>query len=705
MLTNCKISVAKTAGFCFGVDRAVKLVYNKLNDYDNLVTLGPIIHNSHVVSDLETKGVRVVSDTSQVKDGQPVVIRSHGVGRDVYSELEKKNAVIIDATCPFVERIHKLAYDHSSKGYTVLIAGDAGHPEVAGIKGHCVGEAYVFSDVADLEEIAPELKDKKLAVVSQTTFNVSVWNECEKRIRELFPEAKIFNTVCNATADRQREAAELAAKSDYMIIVGGRNSSNTLKLKSVCEKFCKCILVESAEELKSMDFSDAKFIGISAGASTPAYIIKEVQLTMSEIVKNEEDFNFEEALEQSFTKIYTGARVTGYIESVNNSEVTVNINGTKHTGIISASELSDDPSLKPEDVVKPGDEIEAVVLKISDQDGIITMSKKKVDAMKGFEEILKAKEDGTVLSGSVTNVVKGGVLVSCNGVRVFIPASQATARRDDKLEDLLKKTVEFKIIDVNEGRQRAVGSIREVIKEARAAAQAKFFETAEPGAEMEGTVKSILDYGVFVDLGGVDGLVRKPDLAWGRIKHPSDVVSIGDKIVVTIKDVDKETGKVSLVYKKEADNPWNIFLANYHTDDVVKVKVVSLTSFGAFAQIINGIDGLIHISQLANKRVGSVGEILKVGDEVDVKIIDIDTENKRISLSMRALLPEEDEAEDVAEEETVEEEAVEETAEEAPAEETVEAPVEETVEAPAEEAAEAPEEPAAADDETDETSE
>lgn len=648
MLRNCKIFTAKSAGFCFGVDRAVKIVYNKLNDYDNLVTLGPIIHNNNVVMDLEVKGVKAVDDVRDVSVGQPVVIRSHGVDLDTYDKLREKDAVIIDATCPFVERIHKLAMKYSGEGYTVLIAGDSKHPEVLGIRGHCTGRSYVFSDLNELCGIVSKLGGEKTAVVSQTTFNLGVWNECVRKLGEILPEAVVNNTICNATAERQREAMELASQSDCMIIVGGRHSSNTLKLKSVCEKYCRCYLIEGAEELRSIDFSGFNFIGISAGASTPAYIIKEVQHTMSEILLNEEEFDFAEALEQSFKKIYTGARVTGYITTVNNSEVTVDI-GTKHTGIIPASELTDDPSLKPEDICKVGDEIEVIVLKISDIDGLVTLSKKKVDAQKGFEEIIKAKDEGTVLNGTVTNVVKGGVLVITNGVKVFVPASQATSRRDDKLEELLKKNVEFKIIDVNEARQRAVGSIRAVAKEARAAAQAKFFESAEIGAEVEGTVKSVLDYGVFVDLGGVDGLIRKPDLSWSRIKHPSDVVSVGDNIVVVIKDIDKENGKVALSYKKEADNPWAKFEAAYNKDDVVSVKIVSITSFGAFAQIMDGIDGLIHISQIANKRVNNVADILKVGDVVDAQIIEIDAEQKRISLSMRALLPEEEAADEAAE--------------------------------------------------------
>ncbi|NLZ47083.1 MAG: 4-hydroxy-3-methylbut-2-enyl diphosphate reductase, partial [Clostridiales bacterium] len=476
MLINCKILIAKSAGFCFGVDRAVKIVYNKLNDYEDLVTLGPLIHNNNVVEDLKAKGVVAVDRVSQIKDGQPVVIRSHGVDLKTYESLEAKNVEIIDATCPFVERIHKIAHDYSKEGYSVLIAGDPNHPEVIGIKGHCVNKAYVFSDEEELKVILEKLdKKNNVAIVSQTTFNVSVWESCVKIINNNLPTAKIFNTICNATAERQREAAELAQKVDIMIIVGGRHSSNTLKLKQVCDNYCKCYLIEGADEIKNLDFSNSHFIGISAGASTPAYIIKEVQQTMSDFLTTDEEFNFEEALEQSFKKIYTGAKVTGYITTVNNSEVTVDI-GTKHTGIIPASELTDDPNLKPEDIVKPGDEIEVIVLKISDQDGLVTLSKKKVDAAKGFEKILTAKEENTILSGVVTNVVKGGILVSTNGVKIFIPASHATSRRDDKLEELLKKNVEFKIIDVNEARQRAVGSIRVVAKEARDAAQAKFFE-------------------------------------------------------------------------------------------------------------------------------------------------------------------------------------------------------------------------------------
>ena len=648
MLTNCKICTANTAGFCFGVDRAVKIVYNKLDNRNNVVTLGPIIHNRNVVADLEARGCKAVQ-LDEVQKENTVIIRSHGVSQDVYDVLEKIGAEIVDATCPFVERIHKIAHEKSSEGYVILIAGDESHPEVQGIRGHCVGESYVFNGCEEFENLVKnkDFFEKKVAILSQTTYNNSMWKSCCEKAKEIIPNALIFNTICNATAERQREARELAMKSDLMIIVGGRQSSNTHKLKAVCDEYCPCYLIENATELGDIDLSHAKFIGISAGASTPAYIIKEVQQTMSEMLNNvEEEFNFEEELEKTLKKIHTGMKVDGVVTAINNGEVIVDI-GTKHTGYIPSNELTDDPTKKPEDVVTVGDTIALIVLKTNDQEGIVTLSKKKVDAALGFEKVVAAKEADAILEGVVTNVVKGGVLVSTNGVKVFIPASQATPRRDFDLNQLLKTTVKFKILEVNEAKQRAVGSIRVVAREERDAARTKFFESVNVGDVVNGEVKSVTDYGVFVDLGGVDGLVRRADLSWTRIKHPSDVLNVGDKVEVTIKDIDDETKKVSLIYKKESDNPWAIFKANYEVGTVCKATIVSITTFGAFAQIINGIDGLIHISQIANQRVDNVADILEVGQEVDVKITEIDFDKKRISLSMRALLPEEEDETEV----------------------------------------------------------
>jgi 4-hydroxy-3-methylbut-2-enyl diphosphate reductase len=604
------------------------------------------------VDDLAAKGCKAVS-LDEVREGQTVVIRSHGVSREIYKALRDMGASVVDATCPFVERIHKTALEMTGKGFTVLIAGDASHPEVEGIRGFCETESFVFADIAELEELLNGFDERvPVCVLSQTTFNKEMWEQCRKRLETLRPDAHVFETICSATAKRQEEAEQLSRKADLMIIVGGRHSSNTHKLAQVCEKNCRTLFVENAGELKRLlteeDLKSARFIGISAGASTPGYIIEEVQQAMTELnenintVEEEEDVDFATAYEATIKPIHKGMKVDGTVTAINaNGEVIVDI-GTKHTGYISPSELSDDQTKKPEEIVSVGDTIKLIVLQTSDEKGTVELSKRRVDAAIGLEKIAEAKENGTVLTGVVTNTVKGGVIVSSNGVRVFIPASQAVPRGGD-LEELLKKTVDFKILEVNEQRQKAVGSIRAVEREARDAAKNKFFETAKAGDVIEGEVKSITEYGVFVDLGGVDGLVRRMDLSWKRIKHPSEVVSIGDKIEVRIKEIDPETGKVSLIYRKDDENPWKVFTDNYSVDQDVTVKIVSITSFGAFAQIIDGVDGLIHISQIANQRVDNVADVLKVGQEVNVKITEIDYDKKRISLSIRALLPAEDE--------------------------------------------------------------
>ena len=633
-----EIKIAKTAGFCFGVDRAVRLVYEELEKHSGRVaTLGPIIHNRDVVDDMKSKGVRIVESVSELEPGEKAVIRSHGVGKEIYEELSLKGNEYIDATCPFVARIHKIVKEKSSEGYFILIAGDKNHPEVQGIVSHCNNNCFVFKDKGELKEFFEKKYkklEKKLAIVAQTTYNILVWGECLKAIPEDKENSLVFDTICSATSERQSDAALLSKEADIMIVVGGKNSSNTLKLFNVCSENCRSYHIENADELYTLNLKNAEKIGITAGASTPAYIIKEVQNTMAEIL---EDINFEEALEQSFKKVHTGERVKGYIAALNNSEAIVDI-GTKHTGYVPLSELTDDPTKKPSDVVSVGDEVDLIVTKINDQEGIVMLSKKKVDELVGFDNIAKAKDEEKVLEGIVQNVVKGGVLVSVDGVRVFVPASQTGVPRDKSLDELLKKKVELKIIEVNEARRRAVGSIKAVAKAQKEAAKAKFWETAEIGKVYKGEVKSLTNYGAFVDLGGIDGMVHISELSWNRIKHPSQVVSVGDVLEVYIKDLDKEAGRISLGFKKAEDNPWVKFENNYHVGDVVNAKVVSITPFGAFAQIIEGVDGLIHISQIADQRVENVADVLKVGQEVEAKITEIDIDKKRISISMRALL-------------------------------------------------------------------
>ena len=644
-----EITVAESAGFCFGVDRAVKLCYQALEEHHNIATLGPIIHNQDVVDDLTRRGARIVDSIAELHPDECVVIRSHGVSAKVYEELEHAGNPYFDATCPFVANIHRIVEKHTKAGDFILIAGDANHPEVAAIVGHCKGNCFVFESEKALNDFFQKnLVDsrKRLAIVAQTTYNILVWEKCLKALPKDNPNIMVYDTICHATQVRQSDADKLSRKSDLMIIVGGRHSSNTVKLYHVCNRNCRSYHIENSDELYTLDLDNAEKIGITAGASTPAHIIKEVQQTMTEIMDNnavEEDINFAEALDQSFKKIHTGEKVKGTVCSVNDSEAIVDV-GTKHTGYVPRSELTDDASKKPSDVVAVGDVLDLIVTKINDQEGIVTLSKKKVDEMKGFEEIIKAKDEGAVLEGTVNAAVKGGVIVTYAGVRVFIPASQSGLPRGAEMDSLVKTTQRFTILEVNEHRRRAVGSIKAVLKAEKDAAKEAFWETAEIGKTYKGEVKSLTSYGAFVDLGGIDGMVHISELSWKRIKHPSEVVKVGDFIEVYIKDLDKENNRISLGYKKQEDNPWEKFKANYAVGDVIDATIVSITPFGAFAQIIDGVDGLIHISQLADKRVENVKDIVSVGDVVKVKIIDIDIDNKRISISMRALLEDEDDA-------------------------------------------------------------
>lgn len=664
------IQVAKTAGFCFGVNRAVDLVYELAQTRQSVKTLGPIIHNPQLVEDLSRKGVGIISAPEEAEKRDTVVIRSHGVGQDIYNKLAQMQVDYVDATCPFVSKIHKIVREKSQKGYVVIIAGDKNHPEVLGIKGHSVGETYVIKDQEELLECLKKIAeegDKQAILVAQTTFNTNIWENCVESAKNLYTNLIFFDTICNATNERQTEAVSLAKENDLMIVIGGRESSNTKKLKEVCSPYAETYLIETKDELSSIPFYRFTTVGVTAGASTPAYIIKEVLTTMSEMLNNqEEELNFAQLFEQSLEteKLYNGKRVKGIVTTVAPNEIHVDI-GAKQAGIVQADELSENPDLKPADIVSKGDEIDLVVLKVNDQEGVVMLSKKRCDAQAGFELVKKAFEDGEVLTGVITNVVKGGVLVLANHTKIFVPASQVSDKRVDDLNTLLKQEVQFKILEVNEKRGRALGSIRAVLNDSKKAAEEKFWSEVEVGKHYTGEVKSLTSYGAFVDLGGVDGMIHITELAWTKVKHPSEVVNIGDVVEVYVKDLDVEKRRISLGYKKSEDNPWVKFENEYHIGDVVPVKIVSFTNYGAFATIIPGIDGLIHISQIANQRVEKIGEIFEIGQEVEAKIIDINFETKRVSLSTRALLPEEDQkvskseevvysSEDAADEETAE---------------------------------------------------
>jgi len=637
-----RVTVAQSAGFCFGVRRAVDLAEREAAKHQTLYSYGEIIHNTHETRRLEKLGVRTAECTAAIPDGAAVLIRAHGVTRAVYEELQAKGCTVYDATCPFVAKIHRIVEAESKAGRRIIILGSKNHPEVLGIAGWCQNAA-VYESSEQLLQALDELglpPETPVSVVGQTTLNRASWNISVKILKKRYTNCKIFDTICNATDERQTEARSLAGRSDCMVVIGDKKSSNTKRLYEISASLCPHVLhIEDATELGTSDIEALRglTVGITAGASTPAWIIKEVSNMMSAETRIETNEDFAAMLEESFKTLNNGDKVTGTVIAVSPTEVQVDL-GVKHTAYIPVSELSDDPSYKVEEHVKPGDEIEAVVVRVNDLEGTVALSKKRVDQLKGWETIETAKEEHTPVEGTIIEENRGGIVATAHGVRVFIPASQTGVPKDESMAQLVKTKQTFYITEINRQRKRVVGSIRQIQQEARKAAAEKVWETIEVGAEYEGTVKSLTSYGAFVDIGGVDGMIHISELSWGRIKHPSEVVSIGDHVNVYVIALDRENKKISLGYKRPEDNPWNIFTTNFQVGDTATVKILKFMPFGAFAEIVPGVDGLIHISQIADHRIAKAEEALTIGQEVEAKIIDINDEKKKVSLSIRALL-------------------------------------------------------------------
>ena len=652
-----KITLAESAGFCFGVARAVKQAEDYIKEGVNACTLGPLIHNPLFVGSLEAKGVYVADGIPEVKDGYTLIIRTHGITKELFSEIENSGISFFDATCPFVKKIHRIVEKESADGSKIIIAGDPDHPEVKGIRSYCKTESYVVSSSEELESIKKNngfSENDAFSLVSQTTFDAKEFKKCEKIAKTLFTNLKIFDTICNATALRQEEAIALAKENDMMIVIGGRNSSNTEKLRKLCAEITDTYLIEEASELSDIKFDKASSVGVTAGASTPDGIIKEVIRTMSEsnvniesavenqgqveAVENTEEMSFEQALEESLNSMNNDQKVTGVVMHVAPNEIQVDI-GRKQTGYIPSDEYSADPTADPMKELKVGDELALIIMKTNDVEGTIMLSKRRYDAIKNWDTIVAAKEEGTVLEGVVVEVISKGLIVVVNGTRIFVPASLSGVPKSGRLEDMTGKTVNFVVIDIDKRRRRAVGSIREANSIARKANKEKFWANVEEGQKYTGVVKSLTDYGAFVDFEGVTGMIHRTELSWKRIKHPSEVVNPGDTVEVYIKGLDREKGKISLGFKRIEDNPWEILKRDYPEGTETDVKIVKLTTFGAFAEIFPGMEGLIHISQIAYERIEKPQDVLSIDETVKVKIIEIDSEKRKIALSIKALLP------------------------------------------------------------------
>ncbi|MBR3000619.1 MAG: bifunctional 4-hydroxy-3-methylbut-2-enyl diphosphate reductase/30S ribosomal protein S1 [Oscillospiraceae bacterium] len=630
-----EIRLAETAGFCFGVDRAVKLCERLLDEGKKVATLGPIIHNDGVVADLAARGCTIVDAPGETPPGAVLVIRSHGVPKAVLEECSALGLQVEDATCPFVSKIHRIVEQAGKEGRHVVVAGSPEHHEVLGIVGHCSGPCDVVGSAEGLQELSfPH--DTPVTLVAQTTFSMGKYDEIKACAKKYYTNLTVFDTICSATNKRQTEAAQLAKDSDCCVVIGGHNSSNTQKLKEVCEQFAPTFRIENAGELKPGMLAGYQKIGVTAGASTPYLVIKEVLTRMSEI---NQELDFETMMEESLKPVHRGQRVEGTVIEVRPNEVVVDI-GRKQTGIVPMDELLDDASMDPEEAVKLGETYTFQVSKVEDEKGIVTLSRKRVANETSMAELMAAYENGEPVDAYITGIskkdnVSKGLVANVKGVRVFIPGGQATLRRGESFDELLHTTQKILITKVEKERKSVIGSIRAVLEGDQAKKREEFFKTVEVGKEYKGTVKSLENYGAFVDLGGVDGMVHVSELSWKRIHNPAEVLKVGDEITVFVKDFDKEKGRISLGYRREEDNPWNL-IKSYEIGSEFEAPIVSVTKFGAFARILPDLDGLIHLSELSTEHVDDPTKIVKVGDVVKVRLIGVDEEKKRISLSMLA---------------------------------------------------------------------
>ena len=663
------IEIAKNAGFCFGVKRATDRLEAAMEEGGaRIYTLGTLIHNETYNRRLREAGVGVTSveelpELLRKAKGEPVLVfvRAHGIPKEDEEALKRlarefPNFRYEDCTCPFVKKIHNIASEHSSPEKLFLLIGKETHPEVVGILSYFEYEKLTFENADALERairegLSEKIKGKTPILVAQTTQNLGEWKKSQKLLQNLCTNPLIFDTICSVTELRQTEAAELSARSDLMVVIGGRESSNTAKLFDICKKTCPdAVWIERPDELRELDIimSAHTRVGIAAGASTPSGIIQEVYKTMSEMKEN-----FAEMLD-SFKTLNTGDIVTGIVTNVTDAELTLDL-GAQCTGYIKAEQITDDPTVKLTEMFKKGDEVEARVGRVSDIEGIAELSKKAVDSAKSWQKVVDACESGEILSGKVVDVVKGGVNVLAGANKIFVPASHTGVPKDGDLAVLKGTDVRIKIIEIKGN--RAVGSIRLVLRDERRAAEEAFWAGIEEGKVYTGAVKSMTAYGAFVDLGGVDGMVHKTELSWTPIASPADVVSVGQEITVFVKSFDAEKKRISLGYKTDDTNPWYMFTGKYNVGDVASVKIVNMMPFGAFAEIIDGVDGLIHISQIAQEKIGKPADVLELGQVVDAKIIAIDEENRKVSLSIRALLDEAQAAEEAMPEEMTEETA------------------------------------------------
>ena len=627
------VIVAKTAGFCFGVKRAVDQVYQQIEagrkDGKKIYTFGPIIHNEEVVRDLEEKGVQVLNTEEELKELKEgtVIIRSHGVSRHIYEILDRDGIEVVDATCPFVKKIHKIVEEQCQEGTRVVIIGNKDHPEVQGIRGWG-DERTLTVDSAEDAEAADIPEGEKVCIVSQTTFNYNKFKELVEIFSKKRYDICVLNTICNATQERQVEARDIASRVDAMIVIGGKNSSNTQKLYDICRKECNnTYFIQTLGDFNPEGLSSVRNVGITAGASTPNYIIEEVHTVMSEL-------SFEQMLEESLKTIRSGEVVTGKVIDVKDDEIVLNI-GYKSDGIITRSEYTTDPNADLTKLVSVGDEMEAKVVKVNDGEGQVALSYRRLAAEKGNKRLEEAFNNQEVLKAKVTQVLDGGLSVNVEETRVFIPASLVSDTYERDLSKYKDQEIEFVITEFNPKRRRIIGDRRQILTARKAELQKELFEKIHVGDTVEGTVKNVTDFGAFIDLGGADGLLHISEMSWGRVESPKKVFKSGEKVKTLIKDINGD--KIALSLKFPETNPWVNAAEKYAAGNLVHGKVARMTDFGAFVELEPGVDALLHVSQISREHVDKPSDVLSIGQEIEAQVVDFNGTDRKISLSMKAL--------------------------------------------------------------------
>ncbi|MCQ2547410.1 MAG: bifunctional 4-hydroxy-3-methylbut-2-enyl diphosphate reductase/30S ribosomal protein S1 [Clostridia bacterium] len=667
-----EIIKSKYIGFCFGVKEAIRKAEQLAEAKDEneiIYTFGPLIHNQAVISELEDIGVKSVESLEGL-EGATCIIRSHGQTKDFYEKAKTCNIKLVDATCPFVAKIHKLVEKAYEDGKQIIIIGDKNHPEVIGINGWCENSAFIVNSAEDLADFE---SDKELFVVCQTTIKKDLADEINNELLKKNMKFEFSNTICNATSDRQKDCQKLATKCDAMLVLGDSHSSNTKKLYEIASKACEnTFFVENIDDIPLKKMSKYSKIGIVTGASTPESIITEVIAKMSEIITEEKNLmmEFMDEIEKSLRLPRTGEIVNGTVHQVTDKEVIVNL-GCKKDGIIPKTEITLEGDKELTDLFKVGDEIKAKVIKTDDGDGGILLSTKSLAVLENWDELAKANENNETITVTVVRKVERdgkdiGVIAAYKEVNGYIPLSQLSNKYIEDAGEYVGKDLEVKIIKLDQTRNRVNFSHKVILNEERKQQLEAIWNAINVDDIVEGTVMRFTDYGAFVDIGGIDGLLHISEISWGKLKHPKEVLELGEKVQVKILSINKEKGKISLGLKQIKPEPWTVINDNYKVGQVITGKVVQIKEYGAFVELEPGLDGLVHISEVARKRVEKISDELQLGQEIQAVVLDIDEEKKRISLSIKATLPEEAPAEETVEEAPVEEApvAAEETVEE-----------------------------------------